>query len=492
MAVSPHVEAEIVRLYYAEHFKVGTIAGQLQVHPDVVCRVLGLEPKSPPAAAASGTPPKSVQPYAGFIHEVLSRYQGLRSTRVYDMLVERGYRGSPRSVRRFVQAVRPAPTQAAYLRTESLVGEQAQVDWAHVGPVQVPGGQRALWVFVMVLAYSRAMWAELVFDLSIHSLLRSLVRACSYLGGCPRQFLFDNPKIVVLERHHDAARFHPLLVQLSGALRVQLRLCDVRAPQQKGKVERAVRYLRDRFLAGRQIGDIATGNAQLLQFLEQIAGPRPHPVQPGQCVQEVLAQERPHLLSLPDPLPPTDLVKPVGVDKTAFVILDTNHYSVPSQYAQQTLTLVACDRRVRLLDKQVLVAQHERSYGRGQFLEDPAHRQQLLEQRQAARAPKGRDRLRQAVPDIDHLFARWVQAGRNVGNLTLRTLKLLDLYGDTLLAQAVAQALARGTSDIGALAVLCEQQRRTDRRPVPIEIPLGSDVPDREVVPQPLEDYDAK
>lgn len=492
MALSAQEAAEIVRLYYAEHFKVGTIAEQLKLHPEVVGRVLGHPVPGADSAAPSPERPPSVEPYGEFIREVLWRYPGLRATRVYDMLVERGYRGSPRTVRRYVQQVRPAPTPQAYLRTETMMGEQAQVDWAHVGEVAVAGGVRSLWVFVMVLCYSRAMWGELVMDLSAHSLLRSLVRACSYFGGCPRQWLFDNPKIVVQERTAHQARFHPLLLQLSGAMRVQLRLCDVRAPHQKGKVERGVRYLRERFFAGRTLYDLDMGNAQLLEFLEQIAGTRPHPIWPGMSVAEAFAKERGCLLSLPDPLPPTDLVKPVGVDKTARVRLDTNQYSVPARYAQQSLTLVACDKQVRLLDGQTLVATHVRSFGYRQVLTDPAHLEQVVAERPSARVPKGQDRLRAAIPGIDALLERWVLAGRNVGNLTLRTLKLLDLYGQTLLAQAVEQALRRGTSDVGALAVLCEQQRLAHKRPVPIELPLDEQVPDRDVRPHPLEDYDAK
>jgi len=73
------------------------------------------------------------------------------------------------------------------------------------------------------------------------------VRACRYFRGTARQWLFDNPKIVVLERHGDAVRFHPELLALSGQLCVAPRLCGVRKPQQKGKVERAMRYLRERF-----------------------------------------------------------------------------------------------------------------------------------------------------------------------------------------------------------------------------------------------------
>jgi hypothetical protein len=91
--------------------------------------------------------------------------------------------------------------------TEPLIGEQAQVDWAHVGHIKVAGGERALWAFVMVLAWSRAMWAELVLDLTVHSVRRSIARAIQAFGGSTRQWLFDNPKTIVLERHDNAVRF---------------------------------------------------------------------------------------------------------------------------------------------------------------------------------------------------------------------------------------------------------------------------------------------
>ena len=102
----------------------------------------------------------------------------------------------------------------------------------------------------MVLFWSRAMWSEFCFDTTVHSLLRSLVRGFSNLGGSPRRWLFDNPKIVVLERDGAAVRFHPLLLDLAGAFRVQLRLCRPYRGNEKGRVERKIRFLRDRFLGG--------------------------------------------------------------------------------------------------------------------------------------------------------------------------------------------------------------------------------------------------
>lgn len=492
MTVAAEVEAEIARLYHAEHWKVGTIAAQMGVHEDVVRRVLGLlKPRS--RAERRERAPLPVTPFIDFINETLQKYPRLRSTRLWDMLNERGYSGSERSLRRFVATVRPAPQREAFLRLDPLCGEQAQIDWAHVGQIPVPGGgSRSLWLFVMVLSWSRAAWGEFCFDTTVHSLLRSLVRAAGYFGGVTRQWLFDNPKIVVLERHGDAARFHPLLLDLSSALHVQLRLCGPYRGNEKGRVERMIRFLRDRFLAGRDIYDIEQGNRELLVFLQQIAHQRMHPSFPKRQVGECLVEEKQRLLPLPDPMPQTDLVEPVLVDKTAFARFDTNLYSVPPDHVERTLTLVADDRSVRVLDGASVVAHHLRSWGHRQKIEHPEHRAEILRRKRGAAPSAGRDRLRAVAPQIDILFERWVTAGRNVGSMTAQTSKLLDLYASDVFEKAIAEVIVRGTHDPGEVGVLCEKYRRATQRPVPIDVRLRDDIPDRDVIPHDLGGYDAK
>ena len=487
MTIDIDKEHEIRRLHDVEKWKRGTIVAELGVHPDVVDRVLD---RGADRARVVAPRPSLVDPYEPFIDETLKAHPRLRATRLFDMLQVRGYEGGIAILRRHVAQVRPAPRGEVYLWTERLIGEQAQVDWAHVGSLAVTGGMRPLWVFVMVLAYSRAMWAELVFDLTVESLRRSLVRAARFFQGVTRQWLFDNPKTVVLARHGDAVRYHPGLLEIAGALRVQPRLCRPRRPTDKGGVERANRFLHDRFFAARTITSIEDGNRQLLAFIRDIADVRPHPRFRDRTVAEVFAEEKPRLLSLPATLPETDLVAPANVDTTAFVRFGTNLYSVPPRYARSTVTLVASDSEVRLLDGANVVAQHERSWGKHQRVEDPEHRRELLEHKRAARVPKMRDRLLAQVPGIDALYTRWVEVGRNVGLMTARTGKLLDLYGAAVLGQAVAAVLARGLHDPGALALRCEEARRAADKPVPVALELGPHVPDCDVTPHDLGQYD--
>lgn len=487
--ITTEQEAEIRRLFFAEHWKRGTIATQLGVHPDVVKRVIGtLGPKSDAAPTA-----RLLDPYKGFVQDSLEQYPRLRATRLLRMLQARGYTGSIRTLRRYVRIVRPAPRKEVFVRTETLPGEQAQIDWAHAGKLRIGTSERPLWLFVMVLKYSRALWAEFVLDLSAASLRRSLVRAATYFGGVTRQWLFDNAKSVVVDRNGRVVRFHPMIVELSAALLAQPMLCRVRQPQEKGSVERAIRYLRDAFLAARHIHSIEHGNAQLLKFIEEVALQRPHPVQQDKTVRDVLGEEKSHLLDLPAQLPSTDEVLNVPADKTAFVRFDTNRYSVPSASANKMLTLVASDNTVRLLDgdrpvDDQRVAEHPRCWERKQVIERPEHRKQLVAQKRAAAENKGRDRLRAEVPRIDELLQLWADDGRFIGSQVARTCKLLDLYGPRILTEALHELLDRGSHDFGALSLLCEKRRKTSPASLPLD--LAPHVQERDVIQHDLGGYD--
>lgn len=455
------------------------------MHEDTVRRAIG------PLGPESEDKPNRetlLDPYRAFIDETLGKYPRVTATRLYDMIVERGYAGSVRTLTRHVARVRPVSKSETFVRVERLPGEQAQVDWGHVGKIPVTGGERALWVFVMVCAYSRAVFAELVLDLTVHSLLRSLLRAVEFFGGATRQWLFDNPKTVVLERQGDHVRYHPELLQLSAALHVQPRLCAVRKPHQKGGVERSIRYLKDRFFAARRIHALDQGNEQLHTFLETIAMERRHPVHTQRTVREVFDEERTWLLSLPEPLPIVDLIRPVRADKTASIVFDKNRYSIPPARRNEALTLVASDIEVRILSGQDCVARHERCWGTRQTVEDPEHRKEILATKPKAREGQGRRRLVEVAPRIDGLLRHWLDDGRNLGSLVARSLKLLERYGDNVFRTAVDRLLDKDCYEFGALSILCEQIRNPSKVTLPVE--FGEHVQDTIVHGHDLGDYD--
>src|SRR5215471_17202100 len=153
--ISPELRAQIRHYFYAEHWKVGTIARELNLHPDTVRHAVETQ------RLGGGRPirPSVVDPFLDFIRQVLDQHPRLRATRIYHMVRDRGYSGSVVQLRRAVARLRPQ-IREPFLRLETFPGEQGQVDWAHFGHVQVGRARRALSCFVMTLSYSRALYLE--------------------------------------------------------------------------------------------------------------------------------------------------------------------------------------------------------------------------------------------------------------------------------------------------------------------------------------------
>ena len=154
--ITPAQRAEIRRLYFGEHWKIGTIAAALGVHHETVRAALQHETGGLRRGVSR---PSALDPFLPFIRDTLTQYPRLRATRLHEMLRLRGYPGSAVQVRRLVRRLRPQATTHVYRRVVTLAGEQAQVDWGTFGTVRIGHGTRAVSGFVMVLGYSRALHA---------------------------------------------------------------------------------------------------------------------------------------------------------------------------------------------------------------------------------------------------------------------------------------------------------------------------------------------
>ena len=172
--ITPAQRAEIRRLYYAEHWKIGTIAAQLGLHRETVRAAVEREsPSVPPSVWRSSI----IDPYLPFIRDTLTQYPRLRATRIHEMVRQRGYAGSVFPVRKLVRRLRPETSRAVYRRVVTLAGESAQVDWGSFGKVRIGQGTRTVSGFVMVLGYSRALAALFTLDQTLESFLRGHVAA---------------------------------------------------------------------------------------------------------------------------------------------------------------------------------------------------------------------------------------------------------------------------------------------------------------------------
>jgi transposase len=452
--ISPENRAQIRRYFYAEHWKIGTIASELGVHPDTVRNAIESE-------RFRNTPPlrtSIVDPYADFIRQTLDQHPRLRATRIYQMIQDRGYTGSVIQLRRAVAQLRPQ-IREPFLRLQMFPGEQAQADWAHFGKVKVGRANRALSCFVMTLSYSRALYLEFFFDQTTENFLRGHVHAFQSWSGQPRMILYDNLKSAVLERRGSQILFNPRLLELSAHYHFAPQLCQVRAGNQKGRVERAIRYVRDSFWAGRTFTTLEECNRQALVWRDQVAHRRRWPGDNGRSVEEVFAEEQPRLLALPLHPFNTDRIEAVCSRKTIYVRFDLNDYSIPPTAVGRALTLVASDTLVRILDGSVEIAHHPRIYDRREVL-DPLHSEALLKTRRKAIHNAPASQLEKMIPEsktlIDLAFAQGESAGGQIAQL----IKLLDEFGPTALRRAILEALQHNTPRAGSVAFLLRRQPR--------------------------------
>ena len=489
MTIPPDLEAQILRYYHVEKWRVGTIARQLHVHHGTVARVLaqaGLPRIGPPARRSQ------VEPYLPFIHQTLEKFPTLTASRLYAMVCERGYRGSGDHFRHLIACHRPRPAAEAYLRLRSLPGEQGQVDWGHFGHLMIGRARRPLMAFVMVLSYSRQIFLRFFLDARMENFLRGHVGAFTAWNGCPRVLLYDNLKSAVLERQGDAIRFHPALIAFAAHYRYDPRPVAVARGNEKGRVERAIRYVRDNFFLARKFADLDDLNVQAAAWCHGPAADRRCPGQDTLSVREAFAEEAPKLLAAPDN--PYPLIERVAVKagKTPYVRFDLNDYSIPHTKVQRLLTVLADPNEVRIVDGAQVLARHRRSYDKGVQIEDAGHVQALVEHKRAARRHRGTDQLAKVAPESQTLLLRAAERGDNLGAITAALLRLLERYGAAELDAAIREAIERGVPHPNAVRLALEHRRelRDKAPPVTVMLPEHVKVRDVHVQPHRLEPYD--
>jgi transposase len=433
-----------------------------------------------------------IDPYLPLIRQTLEKYPTLTASRLYVMVQQRGYVGGLDHFRHLIALYRPRPAAEAYLRLVSLPGEQAQCDWAHFSKLKVGQAGRPLMAFVMVLSYSRRIFLRFFLDARMENFLRGHVAAFEAWGGLPRVVLYDNLRSTVLERQGQAIRFNPTLLAFATHYRFEPRPVAVYRGNEKGRVERAIRFVRDAFFPAREFTDLANLNRQAEQWCLGQADDRPCPEDRTMTVREAFAREKPRLLELPANTFPTEERKDVSVGKTPYVRFDLNDYSVPHDQVRKTLTVLADPERVRILDGVKVVATHVRSYDSKQQIEERAHIDALVAQKAKASGQRGMSHLNQVAPASRALLEQAALRGENLGNITTTLLRLLDRYGASELQTAILAALSRGVPHPNAVMLALETQREARQQPPPTEVCLPAHVAAKDTTVQPhqLDTYD--
>ncbi len=449
-------------------------------------RAVLAHPSPPPFIRSRRT--SILTPFLGLICQILEKYPNLNASRLYQMVRERGYAGGPDHFRHMVALYRPTRSPEAFLRLRTLPAEQGQVDWGHFGRIE----QRPLMAFVMVLSWSRYIFVRFFRGQCMENFLRGHVEGFSIMDGVPRVILYDNLGSVVLERRGNAIRFNPTFLAFASHYRFEPRPVAIARGNEKGRVERAIQYIRRSFFAARSWRDLDDLNAQARAWMEQVSGNRPWPEDKKISVAEAFLQEKPQLLKLPgDPFPTEERVG-VKVGKTPYVRFDGNDYSVPHNYVRKALMVTATPEEVRIFFQNKQIAAHPRCFLYNQQIEDPQHLEELTAWKRQSSKHRGMDRLYRAVPQIEVLLVRLAERGFNLGSATGSYLRLLDHYGAEDLAEAVAEAVKADTPHFASVRLILERRHHQRGLPPKLSLPLPDDprIRDLHIQPHSLSQYD--
>jgi transposase len=354
--------------------------------PSAIARQLGIDRKTvrkyialglePPSYGPRTPRPKCTDNFLAYLRERLDAYPGLTAVRLWRELGERGFTGGYTTVKRAVQELRPDQVQSFEVRFETPPGLQAQVDLARfeVSFTDQPGSRSIVWLFSLVLGYSRLIWARYVVHQDLGSVLRCHVAAFEALGGAPREILYDRMKTAVIGENADGlVIYNRGLLDLARHFGFQPKACRPYRPQTKGKVERPFRYIREDFFLARSFRNLDDLNLQLRHWLDTVANARLHATT-RQVVNEAFATEQPTLASLP--LLPYRAVLRLErrISHEGMISVGGNAYSVPDTARRRVLEVHSLVDEIRILEAGVLIASHLPLQGRHQQRIDPAHR----------------------------------------------------------------------------------------------------------------------
>lgn len=418
------------------------------------------------ASFPTALPPQQTSSVAAYQEEVAAcRAQGMEIAAIRTRLQERhqtalSYSALWRLVHRLEGAPKPPEV---FVRVETAPGREAQVDFGYAGLTLDPttGNVRKTWVFVMVLSWSRHLYAELVFDQRVETWLLCHRHAFEQFGGVPQRIVPDNLKAAIVQASFDgsdpqAQRAYRECAQHYGFL---IDPTPPRMPHLKGKVENGVHYVKRNFLAGRLPGEsIVELNRKLGEWAEQTAGVRVHGTTKQRPRERFQQTEQAALVGLP-PVP-YDLAewKQVKLHRDCYLSFGGAFYSAPYRLVGQQLWVRGGTRTVAVYTAEhELVATHDRAApGERQTLEahlPPEKVAGLTLSREGCRAqaavvgPAARavvERLLEHRPE-DRLRA----AGR--------VLRLRQTYGAERLERACARAEHFGQGDYPTLKRILQQ-----------------------------------
>lgn len=459
--LTPDQISELHRLHWVEKWSLRKIARHMRLGRRTIAKYLD----SPAMQPAHRERSHKIDPWKAAIAELLDKDPDANAPVIAQRLQPLGFDGGFTIIKDYLRAVRKdSVAHRAYVRVEPAPGARSDVDWGHFGALVYAGATRKLYGFCLVEAYSRKMYLEFTHSQSFETFARCHIHAFQFFSGVSREIWFDNLATAVAEHDGNLVRFNPRFLAFARECGFFPRACHVRAPWEKGKVERAIGYVRQNFWPLRSFGDLADVNAQARQWLSEVANQRRHR-ETGQKPDERFQPES--LRPLPAMIPDYRDAAEALVYKDIRLSFDGNRYCVPPRYVGSKLTVKADASSVTIYDRQHEVASYSRSWQRGQTLGAERFEKELRAQMAAAERSAAQQRLIALLGSAAHEYLeRLADTDRSLSRQVRELFALVREYGPQAVAAALAKAHAARAFGADYVAnILRQQQLRRDVQP---------------------------
>lgn len=353
-----------------------------------------------------------LDPFKDNIVAWLDEDMAYTATWIYDRLTGMGFAGSYEIVKRMVRELKQERQQVAYLRFETEPGYQAQVDFGEFQIEHADGHVEKLYLFSMILGYSRKIYAELIERCDLPSFLDCHIRAFEFFGGVPEHILYDRMKNVFIREFAGKQKFNDTLLGFALHYGFTPKVTPAYAAWVKGKVERPYSFIREGFWRGYNYVSLETANRDLQSWLSK-KDQRVHGT-----VREVVAtrfeRETPHLNCLPPKPFDTSYRIYRKVYKDCTVRFEGNSFVVPHRLVGKQVILRVKNRIMRIFDDNHLVVTYTIPTDKGNLVQDRRFYADLkkdreMNQRKYGHGRRGKGRAKRTISPLKPAYDMDVQ-----------------------------------------------------------------------------------
>jgi transposase len=441
---------QIRRAFYIEGKSIRQIQRETGCHRKTIRKAL-----EDSAVPKYSRPESRSSPVLGPVKPIIDRWlsedrdrppkQRHTAKRIYERLTtEYGFGGAESTVRRYVGQRRKQTRAQVFIPLSYAPGQTAQVDFGQA-QVIIAGEQLTGHLFCMRLGYSKQPFVTALPSQAQEAFFEGHVRAFDFLGGVPRNLVYDNLKAAVKRILEGRNREEQTtFIAFRSHYLFESQFCTPRQAHEKGLVEGLVGYARRNWLV--PIPEYATWDALNAYLLEKCRAEGRRRLRGMEVtIGEALIQEQAHLLPLPSRSCPCCTLRPARANGFGLVTFQTNRYSVPADHAHEALWLRAFVDRVEVSNGRQTLATHPRCYKREQDVLDPLHYLPLLEQRPGAwEQAKPIQEWRQRWPQVYDLYLAALRERLSTSQATREFVHILRLHEDhpeEIIAHALQQAL---------------------------------------------------